>query len=162
MCSWHQISMRIYFGENYEFSIVDMRYFQLSMSFQCFVHDHILCLYTFYTSFLETGLYLLVLRLKILRIIWMIMFILLGFPRFWNSLAGSQSSGLHVALDGLPPPGFHALCHHALHTVSAIRSPSIIPLPSCCPLLTPWHCPTKRQRQGLEVPQQTEGREERK
>lgn len=54
-----------------------------------------------------------------------------------NSLAGSQSSGLHVALDGLPPPGLHSFCHHALHAVTAIRTPPIIPMPSCCPLLTP-------------------------
>lgn len=54
-----------------------------------------------------------------------------------NSLAGSQSPGLHVALDGLPPPGLRALRHHALHAVTAIRTPPIIPMPSCCPLLTP-------------------------
>lgn len=54
-----------------------------------------------------------------------------------NSLAGSQSPGLHVALDGVPPPGLRALCHHALHAVTAIRTPPIIPMPSCCPLLTP-------------------------
>lgn len=54
-----------------------------------------------------------------------------------DSLAGSQPPGLHVALDGLPPPGLRALCHHALHAVTVIRTPPIIPMPSRCPLVTP-------------------------
>lgn len=82
-----------------------------------------------------------------------------------NSLGGSESSSLHVALDRLPPAGLQALGHHALHAVAAIRSPPTVPVAAGGRLLIPRHRATERQQAGCrpETPQKKfprEGEEE--
>lgn len=89
-----------------------------------------------------------------------------------HSLAKSQASGMHVALDHLPAPGLAATRHHASNAVTA-TGPCPIPRASTTPAVTsPWwgssntlptliHSPTG-QNGGVDCRQRnTNGQEER-
>lgn len=74
-----------------------------------------------------------------------------------HSLAGSQASGVQVALDRLPFAGLAAPCHHALYAVTAIGPPPR-PSPTRLPFL---HCPTARRQPERDRDREMEGERER-